>query len=288
MKNIRTQKGVVWVEFLVASSAVLLTLFFLIPMLAKYIDIRHSTESAARYSSWERTVWHGTVGTYNTAGRQKTWQEIENEAHYRVLSDGDSLIFSSQSDESELSNVKTDPLHYFKNFASSSYEKLVSESAGAGAVNKYVSLVENEDVLPGYDALNTGFEAFETLYLNGKVPAEREGYYTDTVGIGVKVPSWINAFDVFQNGRMGFSASNSILVDGWEAGGKADNRKKVRDMKAKGVETGLKATIAALKVGYFIYYPFAKEPWMIDPEHVDVDQLLEGENPDTSSQLGRF
>jgi hypothetical protein len=45
-------------ETIIAASFVLIPLFLLIPLLGKYIDIRHSTIQTARYEAWEYTVWY--------------------------------------------------------------------------------------------------------------------------------------------------------------------------------------------------------------------------------------
>ena len=49
--------GQAMAEFNVAAVFVLLPVFLLIPLVAKYIDLRHSAVQAARTVAWERTVW---------------------------------------------------------------------------------------------------------------------------------------------------------------------------------------------------------------------------------------
>ena len=49
------QHGQAMVEFVIAM-LVLLPIFFMIPILGKYLDIKMATISAARYEAWERTV----------------------------------------------------------------------------------------------------------------------------------------------------------------------------------------------------------------------------------------
>ena len=51
----RGQHGQAMVEFVIAM-LVLLPIFFMIPILGKYLDIKMATISAARYEAWERTV----------------------------------------------------------------------------------------------------------------------------------------------------------------------------------------------------------------------------------------
>ena len=51
------QEGQAMAEFLVSVAFVFLPLFVLVPTLGKLIDIQHENQLAARYVTWERTVW---------------------------------------------------------------------------------------------------------------------------------------------------------------------------------------------------------------------------------------
>lgn len=56
----RRERGQAMTEMVVAFSFVVVPLFLLIPVLGKYIDMKHATVSGARYVSWEQTVtWDG-------------------------------------------------------------------------------------------------------------------------------------------------------------------------------------------------------------------------------------
>ncbi len=293
MKKIELQKGAVWVEFLVASSTVLLSMFFLIPMLAKYTDIRHSTEQAARYSAWERTVWHGPVGEYNKSTENKSSLELENEINHRVLGSGGSLIYNTQGSVAELANLQLESFHNFNNLSSSKYEVLFNSNSAGG--HKYFSLdKDSAGVTPGGTALLRG--TLDSLFpsrlapLRGGVPVEKKGYYTDEVSIKAKVPAWITSFNnAFPGGVLKFSASNSILVDGWGAGGVQDNKDKVNAMRPVTHDL-FSGVVKSINVFYAPYPWFTKEELStIDVEKVDVDQLLEGEDPtNPDSHLGVY
>ena len=59
----RRAEGQATTEMLITASFVLVPLLILIPLLGKYIDIRHAAIQAARYEAWEYTVWYnGTAG----------------------------------------------------------------------------------------------------------------------------------------------------------------------------------------------------------------------------------
>lgn len=53
------QKGQAATEFVIAAAFVLVPLFLTVPLLGKYIDIKHAAIQQARFSAWEYTVWFG-------------------------------------------------------------------------------------------------------------------------------------------------------------------------------------------------------------------------------------
>jgi hypothetical protein len=61
-KTHRFLSGQAMTELLITASTVLVPLLLLIPLLGKYIDIKHATIQAARYQSWEYTVWYAASG----------------------------------------------------------------------------------------------------------------------------------------------------------------------------------------------------------------------------------
>jgi hypothetical protein len=69
------QQGQAMTEFLVAC-LVLIPLFLAIPLLGKYMDIRHSAIQGSRYLAWERTVW---------TPERKDNTALENELRQRVF-----------------------------------------------------------------------------------------------------------------------------------------------------------------------------------------------------------
>lgn len=58
----RLQRGQAMTEFTLTGAFILVPLFLSVPLLGKYIDIQHSTISAARYEAWEYTVWYENSG----------------------------------------------------------------------------------------------------------------------------------------------------------------------------------------------------------------------------------
>lgn len=75
------QRGQALAEFLVTLVA-LLPLFFIIPMIGNYLDLRSSVVQAGRYAAWERTVW---LGDSNSAAKAKSDGDIQNEIRERFF-----------------------------------------------------------------------------------------------------------------------------------------------------------------------------------------------------------
>lgn len=75
------QQGQALAEFLVTLIA-LVPLFFIIPMIGNYLDLRSSVVQASRYAVWERTIW---LGDSNFAANSKSENDIQNEIRERFF-----------------------------------------------------------------------------------------------------------------------------------------------------------------------------------------------------------
>ncbi|MEE9552364.1 MAG: hypothetical protein V3V89_04900, partial [Gammaproteobacteria bacterium] len=94
--------GQAMTETLVTAATVLVPLMLLIPLLGKYIDIKHATIQSARYEAWEYTVWYGDQsktpsGFVDGDGsdlvqRVKSPTFLQNESRRRFFSKTDSTI----------------------------------------------------------------------------------------------------------------------------------------------------------------------------------------------------
>lgn len=81
--------GQAMVEMLVAGMFFLVPLFLAIVVVGKFIDVQHTADMAARYATWERTVWYPDGGDFDAlhSPNQKTATEINSELAVRVLND---------------------------------------------------------------------------------------------------------------------------------------------------------------------------------------------------------
>lgn len=82
-------RGQAMVELLVAALLILIPLFVGIAAVGKLIDVQHTTDMAARYATWERTVWYDGGGDFAALNEpnRKSDAAIGNEVAARVLND---------------------------------------------------------------------------------------------------------------------------------------------------------------------------------------------------------
>jgi len=92
------QQGQAATECVITSVFVLVPLFLIIPLLGKYIDIKHATINQARYEAWEYTAWFGPAKKgerphilsdnpeHHSAG-PKSWEKTRQEGNLLFFSD---------------------------------------------------------------------------------------------------------------------------------------------------------------------------------------------------------
>ncbi len=78
------QRGQALAEFTIAAAAVLVPLFLMVPLLAKYQDMQATTIQAARYAAWERTVW---IDDSSWSSNTKSNAAIQGEIRTRFFAD---------------------------------------------------------------------------------------------------------------------------------------------------------------------------------------------------------
>jgi len=93
--SFKTIAGAVAAEFIVSATFVLVGFFLTVPLIAKVIDVRQKSEMAARYATWERTVWFQSApGYFPNQDLEKSNVEIENEIAHRIFSTKDQILDS--------------------------------------------------------------------------------------------------------------------------------------------------------------------------------------------------
>jgi len=225
-------RGQAMTELLIAASFVLVPLLLLIPLLGKYIDIRHAAIQAARYEAWEYTVWYNSAADgpsgYPNALPIKTVGDTEKESMQRFFSNTSSLI--TGDDVSGWDVAERNPL-----WTDHRGNPLWDES-----LDSPTPIDHNEPtpdltfgVMSGIiDIIDTIFEALaDALGLIGNVgftAINTNGYSISTVAAVVNVPDGLidfaNMTDSGNDSSVGgfqltFSSQAAVLTDSWNAGG---------------------------------------------------------------------
>ncbi|MCP3852282.1 MAG: hypothetical protein GY694_18900 [Gammaproteobacteria bacterium] len=284
----KIQTGQAMVEFIITASFILIPLFLMVPLLAKYIDIQHSTIQAARYEVWEYTAWFSQSSDVSTSFNvasvieaTKSTTEVQNESRQRFfsntnleLSDGDKYGWESEDEnpfwnDYQMTSMFEDTVDGSLQYSEDTPD-LTSALFGFGIVNTLIDVVEGIPAFlisvlsagtlePGFTALNSG------------------GYNKSTVQVSV-----INAPDYTDmNGSseplfgqdldLAFRAQAAVLSDGWNAGG---------GEHAKTEEEGLVPTILLRKPFDFVvdildYIPFipSSELGSLEWGHTDAEAI---------------
>jgi len=108
-----TQHGQAMTELNIVAAAVLVPLFLLVPIMGKYIDIKHTTVQSARYMAWERTAFYPTTtempdDANQVALPQKTQALLEKETLTRFFSSTQDPIVSTNNNGPALNNLWRD------------------------------------------------------------------------------------------------------------------------------------------------------------------------------------
>lgn len=100
--------GQAMVELLVAALFILIPLFVGIAAIGKLLDVQHTTDMAARYAAWERTVWYEEDGDFTAlnAPNRKSDGAIGHEVAARLLNDrsGNAIVRDGDKDAAALVN----------------------------------------------------------------------------------------------------------------------------------------------------------------------------------------
>lgn len=104
----KPQSGQAMTEMLVACAFVVVPLFLIVPTVGKYIDMKHAAVNAARYVTWERTVYFNDATLRNepsgfdafSANKlpKKSDYQLEKEVSARIFSDAHTRITTVPSD----------------------------------------------------------------------------------------------------------------------------------------------------------------------------------------------
>lgn len=273
-------RGQAMVEFVVAALFFLVPLFLAIVVLGKFSDVQHTTNMAARYAAWERTVWYDADGskfaTYN-APNQKTTAQIGNEIGVRLINDRSSAAtvikntdrnattFANGSDPMWRDNEGTRYLDDWAQKGQTIARQTPSTDIVGGAVRLIASLPLPSAVtgtiappVPN-DTLAVAEVRFNRIARNSA--AYQRLWPRSTV--------WADPWQ-----GMDFAASGAILTNTWYANGSASTKSMVEEMvpMAKGLGDVVGVAANATRLAWAPLSP-AVDLGKVAPDVVPPDRL---------------
>ena len=239
--------GQAMTETLITSSFILVPLFLLIPMLGKYIDIKHSTIQAARYEAWEYSVWYRNNserpdGFFNYSGKTnlastqpiKSATQLQTESRRRFYSDP--RLALSNTDKTGGWQFEDRNLHWtdhqntpiwLPNNAPSSLPQSNEDTPTQGIIGGVGDIVAKVldtifSAVAGIMKLSGGTVGFTSMNLDGYAKSNIQTAVT--VPEGIIDVSTLRGTETTQANlpsfQLVFSGRSSVLTDGWNAGGR--------------------------------------------------------------------
>lgn len=229
--------------------AVLIPLFLLIPMIGKIGEIKAKSIEAARYASWERTVYFGhTLPNLPDQKRpvnlaQKSNATIAREAYVRTFSGADVKITAEDGVSGSIAATGLNTV--MKDYRGAGLLAAYS-TAGEGAATSDsepkspltgLPLIQNL-VITVLDFVNGGSSSSSVWgdivkYLTGgRFFLSVNGLVTSTVSVSTNKVSGLKPFD---NLALTFHQSHTVMSDSWNAAGPEHVRTQVAPFVPGGI-----------------------------------------------------
>lgn len=193
-----TQRGQALTEFLVAAVA-LVPLFLLIPLIAKYQDIAHTTQLASRYVAFDSFTRNDSVGTAKSEG------QLADEVRRRFFSNADAPIKTDDVAGNFLAHQNLfwrgpSNTALIRDFGT---DVGVSFGAGNGASHG-----------AGFSAASDGVP----FILHDRLALRARGVYTANVSVALaNLPAGLKFFEPFDRIDLNVGRSTSVAIDPWAA-----------------------------------------------------------------------
>lgn len=183
-------------EFLVLAVA-LVPLFLLIPIIAKYQDISHSTQMASRYVAFEAMTRNDSLSTW------KPEAQLADEVRRRFFSNADAAIKTND----KVGNFKAHQNLFWRDPNDKplieNFDSDVSISFGAG---------NNTAHSGGFSGASDG----TPFTLHNKLALQARGIYTANVSVALaNLPDGLQFYRPFNDINLIMRRSTSVLIDGW-------------------------------------------------------------------------
>ena len=163
------QAGQAMTEFVVSVSFVFLSLFVIVPIFGKIMDMQSQTQQAARYVAWERTVWFDNGDAPD--------ESVISNAYWESV---------AMRSDSELMGTMTN--RFFDGNNPSQLKPITESDTGVGAadINPIWTYVQSKKSMYGGTTLGTDDDA-DSGTVNGELTPAIGYKVVDIINSGVKV-----------------------------------------------------------------------------------------------------
>lgn len=194
----KRQQGQALTEFLVAAVAII-PLFLLIPLIAKYQDISHSTQAASRYAAFDAMTRNDSVSTW------KAPSQLADEVRRRFFSNPDAPI--------KTNDVAGDfQAHQNLFWRGPQNEPLIKEISNDVQVS--FGQASSSDQSGGFSGASDG----TPFVLRNQLDLQARGIYTANVSVAlVNMPDGLKFYEPFNNINLRVQRSTSLAIDPWTA-----------------------------------------------------------------------
>lgn len=194
---VRVQRGQALTEFLVVALA-LVPLFLLIPMVAKYQDLSHHTQMAARYAAFDAMVHNDGAGAW------KPEAQLANEVRRRFFSNSDAAIKT---------NDVAGEFNAHRNL-------FWVDPVGAPLIRQFpdIQVTYGPRRNPHHDG---GFEAasdMASFVLARPLDLRSEGIYSANVHVRLaNLPAGLRFYEPFDRIDLSMERNTALLINPWTA-----------------------------------------------------------------------
>ena len=192
------QSGQALTEFLVVAAA-LIPLFLLIPVIAKYQDISHSTQLASRYVAFEAMTRNDSASTW------KPETQLADEVRRRFFSNADAAVKTNDV----AGNFKANQNLFWRDpkdgplIQDIGRDVQLSFGVGNGASHASAFTAASDGTL---------FVLHDQLGLSAK------GVYTANVSVAIaNLPAGLKFYEPFDKLNLSIGRSTSVAIDSWTA-----------------------------------------------------------------------
>lgn len=312
IKSVHICRGQAMTEFVISAAFVLVPLFILVPIIGKYVDMKHTAIQTARYEAWEYSAHYESLGDQssgfnsvaNSKKPQKSVGNLKNESRRRFFVQNNAGLRTG-GDSAAITAAEVKPLwHYHSGLSmydphvldleSDLNQNLTPDPTGVLSAILYVIQIVFSAIADILSAVASAIGASPV----GFDAVNAEGYFKSTVSIPVRNPPEYTAFSLantapmfITNRNVRMQARAGVLTQGWSAGGVLHTQSQAKGMVPTALigmilndPIPLQTVVAAVLLSPELH------PDSLDFGHMDIDAVdpshLEGGGTHSCNDAG--